>query len=75
MKKQVNKPTSLPSHRQAHRPMEKAEILKNNPKIDLTLVEQYEKLDLELRKLGVDTKPKFNIEPPLGRGRLLLFNE
>ena len=57
------------------KPMKKAEILKTNPKIDPVLVERYETLDSELRRLGIDTKPKFNIEPPLGGDRLRLFNE
>ena len=61
--------------KQISKPMKKADILKINPKIDPVLVEQYEKLDSELRRLGIDTKPKFNIEPPLGGDRLRLFNE
>ncbi len=55
--------------------MEKAEILRRNPMVDPVLVAQHEKLELELRRLGVDTKPKYNIDPPLGGGRLHLFNE
>lgn len=55
--------------------MEKAEVVKNNPMVDPDLVAQYEKLDAELRQLGVDTRPKFNITPPLGGDRLRLFNE
>lgn len=57
------------------KPMEKAEILKINPKVDPILVERYEKLNSELRRLGIDTKPKFNLEPPLGGDCLRLFNE
>lgn len=56
-------------------PMEKAEILRRNPMVNSDLVERYEKLELELRRLGVDTKPKYNIDPPLGGDRLHLFNE
>lgn len=55
--------------------MEKAEILRRNPMVDPDLVERYEKLELELHRLGVDTKPKYNITPPLGGARLHLFNE
>ena len=60
---------------QSIKPMEKAEILKTNPKIDRVLVEQSERFDSELGRLGVDAKLKFNIEPPLGGDRLHLFNE
>ena len=43
--------------------------------VDPDLVERYEKLELELHRLGVDTKPKYTIAPPLGGARLHLFNE
>ena len=55
------------------KPMEKAEILRCNPMVDRVLVERYEKLELELHRLGVDTKPKYNIDPPLGGARLHLL--
>ena len=57
------------------KPMQKIEILRRNPMVDPDLVERHEKLEMELRRLGVDTKPKYNIDPPLGGGRLHLFNE
>ena len=43
--------------------------------VDPILVAKHEKLELELRRLGVDTKPKYNIDSPLGGARLYLFNE
>ena len=55
--------------------MEKAEILRRNSMVDPVLVARHEKLELELRRLGVDTKPKYSIDPPLGGGRLHLFSE
>lgn len=61
--------------KQMPKPMEKAEILRRNPMVDPVLVERYEKLELELHRLGVDTKPKYNLDPPLGGARLHLFNE
>ena len=61
--------------KQTLKPMEKAEILRRNPMVDPVLVAKYEKLELELHRLGVDTKPKYNITPPLGGPRLHLFNE
>ena len=44
------------------------QIIKNNPQISEKLVEKFEALDRELRKFGVDTKPKYSITPPLGGG-------
>ena len=61
--------------KQMIKPMAKAEILRRNPMVDPILVERYEKLELELHRLGVDTKPKYNITPPLGGDRLHLFIE
>ena len=55
--------------------MEKAEILRCNSMVDPVLVARHEKLELELRRLGVDTKPKYSIDPPLGGDRLHLFSE
>lgn len=42
------------------------ELLKNNPKISKSAVEQYHKLEEQLKKLGVDTKPRYTLSPPLG---------
>ena len=50
-------------------------IVKKNSKIDKSLVKKFESLENQLRKLGVDTKPKFNIEHPLGGKRLHLYNK
>ena len=55
--------------------MEKAEVLKKDPIVDSALMERHKKLNLELRKLDMNTKPKFNIAPPVGGGRLLIFHE
>ncbi len=49
-------------------------IQNRNPKIDKLLVKNYENLESQLNKIGVDTKPNFNIEPPLG-GSHYLFNK
>ncbi len=53
---------------------DKNKIKENNPKIDKSLIEKYESLENKLKNLGVDTKPKFSIEPPLGGNRLHLYN-
>ena len=50
------------------------EVLKRNKKIDIETVVAHEKLEWELQKLGVEIKPSFNLEPPLGRSRTGIHN-
>jgi len=50
------------------------EILKRNNNINTETVAAHEKLERELRKLGVEIKPSFNLEPPLGRSRTDIHN-
>lgn len=50
------------------------EILKRNKKINTETVAAHEKLERELQKLGVEIKPSFNLEPPLGRSRTGIHN-
>ena len=51
------------------------EILRRNSGIDKKLVEKQEKLENNLKKLGVDIKPKYSLEPPLGFLKLYLYNQ
>ena len=50
------------------------EMFDRNAKINIDTVAAHEKLERELRKLGVIIKPSFNLEPPLGRNRTGLRN-
>ena len=50
------------------------EILKRNKRINTETVAAHEKLERELQKLGIEIKPSFNIEPPLGRSRTGIHN-
>ena len=50
------------------------EVLDRNPKINIDTVTAHEKLERELGKLGVEIKPSFTLEPPLGRNRTGLHN-
>lgn len=43
------------------------EVLKRNKKVNLKTVAAHQKLEKELLKLGVEIKPSYNLEPPLGR--------
>ncbi|MCD6216570.1 hypothetical protein J7L05_01780 [bacterium] len=45
---------------------EKRKNTQKNPKTDKKVIKDFERLDAELAKLGVDTKPKYTLSPPLG---------
>ena len=53
----------------------KENVLKNNRGIDQKLVSKHEALEKELKKLGVDTAPKFRLSPPLSSKNMLLYNK
>lgn len=42
-------------------------VLARNDQVDRRVVMAYKRLARELRMLGVRRKPRYNIEPPLGR--------
>ncbi len=48
--------------------LQETEILRRNTKIDVRIVSAQAKLERELGELGVEIKPEFKLEPPLGRG-------
>lgn len=50
------------------------EVLRQNPKIDVSVVAAHERLERDLKKLGVEIKPRYNIEPPFGRRPTRLDN-
>lgn len=54
--------------------IDKNTIVNKNLKIDRLLVENFEALEKQLKNLGVDTKPKFNIEPPISSKKLCFYN-
>ena len=41
--------------------------LKRNTRINFGIVTAHEELERKLKKLGVEIKPSYNLEPPLGR--------
>lgn len=43
------------------------EVLSQNPKVNTSIVAAHERLEQELRKLGVEIKSSYNIEPAFGR--------
>lgn len=53
---------------------DKNDLLERNVKINTKTVAAHERLEQELKKLGVEIKPSYNLEPPLGRGGIRLHN-
>ena len=62
------------STRQTMSKPNRREILKRNTKINVRIVTAHERLERKPEKLGVEIKPSFNIEPPLGRNRSAFHN-
>ncbi len=52
--------------------LRKNQVLERNKNIDTEVVRAQDKLERELRGLGVEIKPEFKVEPPLGRGTMRL---
>lgn len=50
------------------------ETLRKNPRVDTSVVAAYRRLEKKLAKLGVEVKPKYNLEPPLGQDRIRIYN-
>ena len=48
-------------------------VLERNQKINRKTVFAHNRLERQLKKLGVEVKPNFSIEPPLGRGRTRFY--
>ena len=42
------------------------DVLKRNTRINFATVAAHERLEEKLKKLGVEIKPSYNLEPPLG---------
>lgn len=47
--------------------MDREEILRLNPQIDLQRVEEYLRFVENLRKAGIDVAPKYRLSPALGQ--------
>lgn len=56
------------------RPPPREEVVERNARVNEATVAAHERLEQELKKLGVDTKPRFEIEPPLGSSRTRLHS-
>ena len=47
--------------------MDRDRVLERNAGINVKIVNGYEKLERELKQLGVEIKPSYKLEHPLGR--------
>ena len=54
------------SQKQPVSPPNLEKVLKRNTKINFATVAAHERLEEKLKKLGVEIKPSYNLEPPLG---------
>jgi hypothetical protein len=57
------------------KPFDEAQVLKANSRVDLKLVRSFERLEQELRQLGVEVKPTYRLQPPLGGLLQPLFHD
>lgn len=46
--------------------LDKKAVLRQSTKIDRRVVEAHDRLEEKLLKLGVEIKPRYSLEPPLG---------
>lgn len=50
------------------------DVLERNSRIDREVVTAYRKLEGELKGLGIRKKPRYGLEPPLGRNPTAFHN-
>ena len=49
--------------------LDRKKVLQQNRNVNSDTVAAHERLEQELKKIGVEIKPRFNVEPPLGSDR------
>ena len=62
------------SQRQTTSPPNSKDVLERNTRINVDTVAAHEKLERNLKKLGVEIRPSYNLEPPLGRNPTRFHN-
>jgi hypothetical protein len=50
-------------------------VLCRNPNVSRSVVQRFQKLENELRKLGVEIRPSYTLSPPLGGVTGQLYNQ
>lgn len=53
---------------------DREEMLRRNPGINVSVVAAHERLERDLKKLGVEIRPRYNLEPPFGRRPTRIHN-
>jgi len=51
------------------------EVLHGNRGVDKTLVQRHAELERQLGKIGVEIRPQYKLDPPLGKKIVRLANE
>ena len=59
----------MPTQGRSKPSYDKQDVLNRNAGVDRTVVAAYKRLERELRQLGVEVRPRYALEPPLGSGR------
>lgn len=59
----------MPSQSHTAPTLDKQAVLDRNTKVDRTVVASYKRLERELKRLGVEVRPRYTLEPPLGSGK------
>lgn len=54
--------------------LDRDDVFRRNPKIDTAVVAAHERLERELKRLGVEIKPSYGIEPPFGQRPTRIHN-
>lgn len=62
------------SQRQTVSPPNLKDVPERNTRIDFAIVAAHERLEEKLKKLGVEIKPSYNLEPPLGMNPSGFYN-
>ena len=58
---------SLVGHSAAE--LDKQDVLEHNAGVDRAVVASYKQLERKLKQLGVEVRPRYTLDPPLGSGR------
>ena len=59
----------MPSQDHTELSLDKRDVLEGNAQVDRTVVASYKRLERDLRRLGIEVRPRYTLEPPLGSGR------
>lgn len=59
----------MASQRHSAPKLDKQDVLEHNARVDRAVVASYKQLERKLKQLGVEVRPRYTLEPPLGSGK------